>query len=46
VAKKRKAKMTKIKLKRPTKKTKFKRQPSRDAEALEPAGTYVPGVAT
>jgi hypothetical protein len=46
MAKKQKAKKTKIKRKRTAKKNKPKRQPNRDAEALEPAGTYVLGIAT
>ena len=46
MAKKPKVKKTKIKGKRTAKKNKPKRQPNRDAEALEPAGAYVPGVAT
>jgi ribosomal protein S16 len=46
MAKKRKAKKTKIKRKRTAKKTKPKSQPNRDAEAIEPVGTYVPGPAT
>ena len=45
MAKKRKAKKTKIKRKR-TKKKKSNRQPNRDAEALEPAVTYVPIIPT
>jgi hypothetical protein len=44
MAKKRKAKKTKIKRKRTAKKTKPKRQPNRDAE--EPAVTYVPTIPT
>ena len=47
MAKKRKAKKTKIKRKRMAKKKKeFNRQPNRDAEALEPTGTYVPTIPT
>jgi hypothetical protein len=46
MAKKRKAQKTKIKRKRRTKKNKSNRQPNRDAEALGPAGTYVPTVPT
>jgi hypothetical protein len=42
MAKKRKAKKTKIKRRRSAKKNKSNRQPNRDAEALEPAGSYVP----
>ena len=42
MAKERKAKKTKAKRKRTAKKNK----PKRDAEALDPLGTYVPGVAT
>jgi hypothetical protein len=40
------AKKTNIKRKRTAKKNKTKRQPNRDAEALEPAVTYVPAIPT
>ena len=52
MAKKRKAKKNKIKRRRSAKQNKSKkknksnRQPNRDAEALEPAGTYVPTIPT
>jgi hypothetical protein len=46
MARKPKAKKTKIKRKRTAKKKKSNRQPNRDAEALEPAGTYVPTIPT
>jgi hypothetical protein len=42
MAKKRNTKTTKTKRKRTAKKNK----PKRDAEALDPVGTYVPSVAT
>jgi hypothetical protein len=46
MAKKRKAKKNKIKRKRTAKKNKSNRQPNRDAEAVEPAGSYVPRIPT
>ena len=46
MAKKRKAKKNKIKSRRSAKKNKSNRRSNRDAEALEPAGTYVPTIPT